>query len=113
MSSDYWRVPVEDLHSVQSQLNSIHDTLESVENAAEGADGVDDIHGQQITEAVEQFFSEWKQSRRVLMSNVKGMGTVSGEIANAVASFDSETTSSLDKTASYLSGNGGAFGGIR
>ncbi|MDO4762466.1 MAG: hypothetical protein Q4A31_11145 [Corynebacterium sp.] len=111
MSSDYWRVPVGDLHAIQSQLNSMHATLESVEGSAEGSDGVDDIHGAQIANAVSDFFNEWKQSRRVLMRNVKGMGEVSGQIAEAVTTFDTELASSLHQFASALRGeNNGPSG---
>lgn len=102
MSSDYWQVPIGDLRTIQNNLNDMSATLDGVEGDAQGAEGVDKVHGHRISQAVEEFFSEWKASRRTLIKNIEGMGTVSGEIAKAVESFDTETGSALNQFGAEL-----------
>ncbi|WP_257162649.1 hypothetical protein [Corynebacterium cystitidis] len=106
MSSDYWNVPLADLESIQTSLDAMAQTLRTVEDGAYGIDGPDDIFGGEMVSAVEEFFADWKGSRRVLIDNINTMGTVSGEIAEAVRQFDTETASGLSEMGAGLRGEG-------
>lgn len=106
MSSDYWRVPVADLKDIKTILESIEQLVSGVEPNAFGSEGVDSVHGAQISAEVSTFYNEWKQSRKTLLENVKILGEASGTISDAVDKFDSETAEALQGMANELSGNG-------
>ncbi|WP_342318510.1 hypothetical protein [Corynebacterium mayonis] len=104
MASDFWQVPVADLETIQANLTSLSDGLDSVEQGAQGVKGVDDIHGHVIESAVSDFFADWKASRRVLIENVEKLGDVSGSIAQVVSEFDSELGGGIDQMGAALRG---------
>ena len=106
MSSDFWRVPVADLREISSSLQSIEQLVSEVEPAAVGSEGVDTVHGEQITAAVTDFYDQWKQSRKTLLENVTILAEASATISEAVGTFDSETANALQDMANQLSGAG-------
>ncbi|WP_141737322.1 hypothetical protein [Corynebacterium sp. HMSC29G08] len=106
MTSDYWRVPVADLEAIASSLRSVEQLVSTVEPAAAGVEGVDLVHGSQISAEVANFYAEWKQSRKTLLDNVATLAEASGKIADVVDTFDSETANALQNMANQLSGSG-------
>lgn len=108
MSSDYWRVPITDLQTIDAKLKALDESVSSVEKTAEGAEGVDDIHGAKITSAVSGFFSDWKASRESLLDNVGVLGEAAGMIASTTETFDTEVASNLNEMAGQLRPGDGA-----
>lgn len=106
VTSDYWRVPVADLEAIASSLRSVEQLVSTVEPAAAGVEGVDLVHGSQISAEVANFYAEWKQSRKTLLDNVATLAEASGKIADVVDTFDSETANALQNMANQLSGSG-------
>lgn len=104
--SDYIQVPVAQLHEINSSLTALKSDLDGAEALANMLDSVDDIHGARVQTAVNEFFQEWKKSRRTLIENVGVLGDVSGKIAEATTSFDDEVASNVDKFTAQLKGRG-------
>lgn len=102
MSSDYWRVPIGDLRTISAKLKVLDETVSAVEQFADGAEGVDDIHGARITSAVTGFYGDWKASRKTLLENVGTLSEAADMIAETAETFDSEVASSLNEMAGQL-----------
>lgn len=102
--SDEWQVPKDTLEGIMGQLKALSSDLAAVEPSAEGIVGVDDVHGEKMTEAVDGFFKDWKGSRTALISSISVMGDVSGAISGQVSVFDDENAAKLKREAEDLWG---------
>ncbi len=94
-SSDHIQVPIAELYTIASHLETVKQAVEHTEPFAQGLEGGDKFHGARIQGAVEHFFAEWKQSRTTLLENVGVLGEVSSSIADQTAQFDGQMASDI------------------
>lgn len=100
--SDNVQIPIDELHTIGSALQSIKSELEAAESALTELSGQDDVHGAKMQTAVDGFFAEWKASRLTLIQNIGKLGVVSGEIADRTASYDSDLADTLGALSEQL-----------
>lgn len=103
--SDEFQVPIANLQTIASSLKTVSSEIEAVENGVTSLAGVDDLTGHLLSAAVDEFFEEWKQSRKTLLKNVESLGEVSSGIADQTDVFDTNMASGLDEFTGELRGS--------
>ncbi|MDO4686487.1 MAG: hypothetical protein Q4A92_08035 [Corynebacterium sp.] len=111
--SDEVQIPIGQLQIAGRSLDTVFHDLSEVEKTLVKLSGTDQVHGFRMSDAVDTFFSEWKQARHILLLNIDGLGEISTQIAENASRFDAETATGLgkyaddlEKLSSQLSGSG-------